>query len=69
VDGVDRSDQSTIGVVTTETTALLVTQAQDGVWYCVASDGAGRVTYYDHGTTLDEVGSFSACNASTDGWS
>lgn len=69
VDGVDRSDQSTIGVVTTETTALLVTQAEDGQWYCVASDGAGRVTYYDHGTTLDEVGSFSACNASTDGWS
>ena len=68
VDGVELSDQSTIGVVTTETTALLVTQGQDGMWYCVASDGTAKVTYFDQGASLDEVGTFSACNASTDGW-
>lgn len=68
VDGVERADRATIGIVTTETTALLVTQAQDGTWYCVAANGADNVTYYGRGETVEEVSRFEACNTSTEGW-
>lgn len=68
VDGVERADEATIGVVTTDTTALLVTQAQDGTWYCVAANGVEKVTFYGRGETVEEVGRFEACNTSTEGW-
>ena len=68
VDGIERADQATIGVVTTETTALLVTQGQDGAWYCVAANGADKVTYFGRGDTVEAVARFDACNTSTAGW-